>query len=84
MIKVYADFNARTKDGACFILSYNDVSLDREIPELDLLSGSKVILYQDKNDFEVEAILKFEYVDVLDRAAWVAYPDWTTMVRNKP
>jgi hypothetical protein len=44
--------------------------------------GDKVQLFQDENDFEVTAVLDYRYVDILQRKAWVAVPDWSTLVRK--
>ena len=82
MLKIYADFNARTNGDACFVLFYRDVALGTQIEELRLSKGDKIILYQDEDDFEVTATLDIRYVDVLGRETWVAVPDWSTMVRK--
>ena len=82
MLKIFADFNARTNDEACFVLFYRDVALGTQIEELRLSKGDKVILYQDEDDFEVTATLDIRYVNVLERETWVAVPDWSTLVRK--
>lgn len=82
MIKVCADFNARTKDDdACFILIYKKIALEKQIENLALVKGDKIILYEDEGDFEVIARLDFRHVEGLGRKAWVAIPDWSTLVR---
>jgi hypothetical protein len=82
MLKVFTDFNARTKDGLCWILKYNEDDLSSQVSQLNLKPGDKVILYQDEGDFEVVATLDFRWVDFLGREAWVAIPDWITIVRK--
>jgi len=52
MLKVFADFNARTKDDACFTLHYRDVVLEKQIDDLRLSKGDNVMLYQDEDGFE--------------------------------
>ena len=82
MLKVFTDFNARTTDGVCWNLKYDGTDLEKRINELKLASGDKVLLFQDEDDFEVSAVLDYGYVDILQRKAWVAIPDWSTLVRK--
>lgn len=82
MIKVFTDFNARTGDGICWNLKYDNTDLEKRIDDLKLTAGDKVQLFQDENDFEVTAVLDYRYVDILQRKAWVAIPDWSTVVRK--
>jgi hypothetical protein len=82
MLKVFTDFNARTSDGVCWILKYDDADLEKRIDDLKFIVGDKVQLFQDENDFEVTAVLDYRYVDVLKRKTWVAVPDWSTLVRK--
>jgi hypothetical protein len=82
MLRVYADFNDRTNDGDCWNLWYGNTTLEKRIDELGLVAGDKVKLYQDENDFEVIAALDYRYIDILERAAWVAVPDWSTVKRS--
>jgi hypothetical protein len=82
MLKVFTDFNARTSDGACWNLKYDDADLEKRADDLKLVVGDKVLLFQDENDFEVAAVLDYRHVDVLKRKAWVAIPDWSTLVRR--
>jgi hypothetical protein len=82
MLRIFTDFNARTSDGACWNLKYGGADLERKICDLKLVAGEKVQLFQDENDFEVMAVLDYRYVDILKRNAWVAIPDWTTLVRK--
>jgi hypothetical protein len=42
MLKVFADFNARTKDDACFALHYRGVVLEKQIEDLRLSKGIKL------------------------------------------
>ena len=82
MYKIFTDFNARTPDGVCWILYYGDESIDQLISSLKLKTGDTIILYQDEDDFEVEAMIDFRFVPILSREAWVAVPDWSTLVRS--
>ncbi len=82
MIRLFSDFNDRTEDGACWNLFYNGTPLEETLEDLNLREGDKVILCQDQDDFEVMAVLYFRYVDVLNKNAWVAIPDWSTISRN--
>lgn len=79
MLRVFSDFNARTPEGVCWLLSYNRVPLEDQVQELGLGVGSKIVLFQDEGDFEVTATLGYQHVDILDREAWVAIPDWSTI-----
>ena len=82
MLKVFTDFNAVTSDDVCWNLKYEDIDLEKRIDDLKLKVGDKVQLFQDEDDFEVTAALEYRYVDVLGRKAWVAVPDWSTLVRR--
>jgi hypothetical protein len=75
MLKVFTDFNARTSDGVCWNLKYDEMDLEERIADLKLNVGDRVQLFQDENDFEVTAVLDYRYVDILKRKAWVAIPD---------
>lgn len=82
MYKIFTDINARTSDGMCWVLKYRGEDLDQLISPLKLAKGDKVILYQDEDDFEVVATLDFKFVPILARDAWIAVPDWSTLVRK--
>jgi hypothetical protein len=82
MLKVFTDFNARTSNGMCWILKYDGSDLGKKIDELGLARGDKVQLFQDEDDFEVVAVLDYRFVDILQREAWVAVPDWSTIIRK--
>jgi hypothetical protein len=82
MLKVFTDFNARTSDGVCWNLKYDDADFEKRIDDLKLVVGDKVLLFQDEKDFEVTAVLDYRQVDILKRKAWVAVPDWSTFVRK--
>jgi hypothetical protein len=82
VLKVFTDFNAITPDGMCWILQCEDSALEERISDLRLNKGDKIVLYQDEDDFEVTATLDFRYVDILKREAWVAIPDWGTLIRK--
>jgi hypothetical protein len=79
VIRLYADFNARTPEGECHIMLHEGMHLDQAAERLQLKAGNRVLLYQDDDDFEVEAILDYRYVPYLLGDAWLAIPDWTTM-----
>lgn len=81
MLRIYTDFNASTADDLCWLLKYRRADLADQIAALGLSKGDNIILYQDEDDFEVTAMLDYRYVDALAREAWVAVPDWDTLVR---
>lgn len=80
MLKVFTDFNARTASGACWNLVHNGHDADASL----LGKGDRVILFQDEDDFEVEALIDFRFVKELHREAWVATPDWSTKRSAEP
>jgi len=82
MIRIYADFNDKTADGGYWILQFDDMPIEEKITEMGLSSDVHVLLYQDGDDFEVEATLDYRFVDVIGREGWVAYPDWSTLTRK--
>lgn len=82
MLKVWTDFNARTPDDECWILKYEGENLDQLFESLELRDGDKIMLFQDDDDFTVEAKLEFKFVRILQRNAWVAHPNWSTIVRR--
>jgi hypothetical protein len=53
---------------------YEGASVDDKI----LRPGEIVILFQDNDDFEVQAEVNFVFVSELERDIWVAIPDWST------
>jgi hypothetical protein len=82
MLKVFTGFNARTQSGACWNLVHNGRDADGSM----LRKGDRVILFQDEDDFEVEALIDFRFVGELQREAWVAIPAWHTKksVQTRP
>jgi hypothetical protein len=44
MLKVFADVNARTNNGACFILIYDGVDLEKQIEQLHHKLRSNALL----------------------------------------
>jgi len=82
MLRVYADFNDRDVDGAVTILVCGDRDVGELIGSGQLNAEDRVILYQDEDDFEVEALLEHRFVTYLGQWRWVALPDWTTLVRE--
>jgi hypothetical protein len=79
MIRLYADFNARTPAGECHVLMYEGSHLAEVAERLGLKAGDRVLLYQDEDDFEVESILDYRYVEYLLDKTWIAMPDWPTL-----
>jgi hypothetical protein len=77
MLTVTTDFQAIEADGACWILRYNGVDLDKIAREQGICQGDRVIL-DAFEDFEVVGTLDFKFVAALNRDGWVAYPDWST------
>ena len=82
MLKVFTDFNACTNDDLCWLLKYRENDLAQQIDDLKLGRGDRIILFQDDDDIEVIATLDVRYVEMLGRDAWVAIPDWGTLVRK--
>jgi hypothetical protein len=82
MLRVYTDFNSEAPEGYCWLLLYEGQDLESRIGQLGLGKGDLVLLYQDEDDFEVTAALDHIHVHVLGRDAWIARPDWSTMVRR--
>jgi hypothetical protein len=77
---MFTDFNARTVGGACWNLIHEGVDADSAI----LKKGDRVILFQDEDDFEVEALIDFRFVNELGRESWIATPDWSTKRNLQP
>jgi len=82
MIRVFTDFNARTEDGVCWNLKFQNRNLEDLANDLHLKVGDKITLYQDEDDFDVVATLDFRQVGTLGRETWVAIPDWNTITRK--
>jgi hypothetical protein len=59
VIRIYADFNDKTADGGYWILQSDDAPIEEKISKIGLSSGDHVLLYQDEDDFEVEATLHY-------------------------
>jgi len=79
MLRFFTDFNNRTKYGDCWNLIYEDSAVD----EILVKRGDRVILFQDGDDFEVEATIDHRFVDELGRDSWVATPDWSTKKQTR-
>ena len=73
MLRLLTDFNARTTDGKCWIL----LDGDEPVEDIVLKEVNRTILYEYGEDFEVEAVISFEFVKDFGRNMWVAIPDWT-------
>lgn len=80
MLRMFTDFNEMTEDDVCWLLSYGGKDLDSQLGALGLAKGDKIILYQDRDDFEVTATLDYRFVGFIGRDAWVALPDRSTRV----
>lgn len=74
MLTLFTDFNATTSDGLCYILVHGDNPVDRAL----LREGETVLLYQDEDDFEVEAVIRSRFLPELGYTTFVAIPDWPT------
>jgi hypothetical protein len=74
MLRLFTDFNARTRSGAC----WNLVHAGRDAGSALLKKGDRVVLYQDEDGFEVEAIIDFQSINEPERESWIATPDWST------
>jgi hypothetical protein len=74
MLRLCTDFNARTENGDCWNLIHQGLAVDDSL----MKNGDRVILFQDEDDFEVEATIYFRFVGELKRDSWVAVPDWST------
>jgi hypothetical protein len=82
MLRLFTDFNARTKGGECWNLVHDGVDIGDSRFAKNV--GDRVILYQDEDDFEVEATMEFKFVDELKQSRWVATPDWATKKKLHP
>jgi hypothetical protein len=82
MIRIYADFNDRTAEGSCWILQHEGADLATKVAALGVSCGDRVLLYQDEDDFEVEATLEFRFVDAVGEKKWLAFPHWDTIIRK--
>ncbi len=80
MLRVYTDFNEETAGGLCWLLLHRGSDLTTDLVK----PGDRVVLFQDEDDFEVEAVIDILFVDMLEREALVAIPDWDTLVRLTP
>lgn len=79
MLRVYCDFNDSTEDDLYWLLFFEDRELADLTERLGLKEGDRVLLYQDADDFEVEATLLFNRSDPYFLGAKLcALPDWTT------
>ena len=65
VVRIYADFNDETADGGYWILQTDNAPIEETITEIGLSRGDHVLLYQDEDDFEVEATLQYKYVDAI-------------------
>jgi hypothetical protein len=86
MLKIYCDFNDRTEDDLYWLLFHDGRPLNDVVGELDLRDGSRVVLFQDSDDFEVEATLLFERTDpgFFLGSRVCAKPEWATRLDLQP
>ncbi|MFC5373140.1 hypothetical protein ACFPIF_11275 [Brevundimonas faecalis] len=79
MLRVYCDFNELSEDGLYWLLFYNQRALADVVADLGLREGDRVLLYQDVDDFEVEASLHLNRSSLFFPSMRLgASPDWTT------
>ncbi len=84
MLKVYCDFNDSTENDLYWLLYHEGDPLNDLVGELGLQSGSRVVLFQDSDDFEVEATLLLGCTDPYFLGARVcAKPDWATRLDSR-
>ena len=83
MLKVNCDFNDITDDDRCWLLHYEGRLLSDIASDLGLQDGSRVILFQDPDDFEVEATLLFDQTapEYFLGRQLCARADWSTYKR---
>lgn len=79
MLRVYCDFNDRTEDDLHWLLFFEGSALADAAGRLGLRDGDRVLLFQDADDFEVEATLHFNRTDPYFAGTKLcALPDWST------
>lgn len=80
MLRVYCDFNDCAEDNLYWILSYKGKPLHEQVDTLKLGEGQRILLYQDEDDFEVEAQLLFNPPVTYYASGKTLYakPDWKT------
>ena len=61
MIRIYIDTNDMAPDGWCYLLRFDDRSLDAASSELGLVEGMPVILYNEEagEEFEFDGTVHF-------------------------
>jgi hypothetical protein len=79
--RLYADFNERDGSGRCVVLRHNDVDINVSQNRAGLKGGDRVELFQDEEDFTVQAVLEEEF-DQSGNSFLVARPLWETIVRH--
>jgi hypothetical protein len=79
MLRVYCDFNDCTTDERYWILWYGGRPLQDQVDQLGLKDHTRVLLYQDDDDFEVEGIFLLNQTDIYTNKGIVCVrPEWTT------
>jgi hypothetical protein len=82
MIRVYCDFNDPTEDDLYWLLYIDMKPLEDLAESLGLREGDRVILFQDEDDFEVEATLHFGQTSrYFIGEKLCARPGWSTLKR---
>jgi hypothetical protein len=82
-LRTYADFNSSMEDQRgvwCWLLRYDEQSLDSVAPSLGLIDGMPVTLYYEDpgEEFEVDAILG-QIADPGWNQIWMALPTWDSI-----
>ncbi|MBQ1541969.1 hypothetical protein C5708_08630 [Caulobacter sp. CCUG 60055] len=83
VLKVSCDFNDHTDSDLYWVLFHGDAPLEKVAERLGLIECSRVVLFQDEDDFEVEATLHFacNEPDFFIGSRVCAKPDWSTLRR---
>ena len=82
MLRVYCDFNDSTVDDLHWLLFMEGAPFGNLAAALGLQEGDRVMLFQDEDDFEVEATLHFDRRDPYFMGSRLcARPDWSTLRR---
>jgi hypothetical protein len=80
MLRLWTDFNSGTDADEFFILRHDGP--ERRLPDPASVNvGQRILLFQDEDDFEVEAELCLGYLDAVRDVSWYAVPDRTTIRR---
>jgi hypothetical protein len=75
--RLYCDFNDGCDAYGYWLLIKDGIRIGPSLEAHGLQEGDRVVLYQDEDDFEVEATLRWGGTGH-DDVCWVAIPDWDT------